>query len=382
VILAGGVGSRFWPVSTPARPKQLLPLAGHAPLIVQTLERIAPLVPAGRVRILTGAALAGPILDAAPAYGTGQLLLEPQARGTAPVLVWAAHTLLAADPDAVMISLHSDHVIEPRASFLADLRQAAALSARHRRLFTIGAMPTRPETGYGYIRPGAPLADGPGAAEVERFVEKPDRATAERYIAEGCLWNTGIFVWPAALLLEQVRQHTPELAALLPLLDAGDADGFFERAPILSIDEGLLERSSAVGVLRAGFEWDDVGAWDAVGRTREADAAGNVGEGEAHFVEARDCIAWAEEGSIVVFGANNLVIVQAHGITFVAPRERTPQLKTLLAQLPPRLATGGAAEIASEAGTGAYAGGTVGGNGAGGGDDAGEARGAGRTGAA
>ena len=340
VILAGGVGSRFWPVSTPARPKQLLPLAGTSPLITQTVERVLPLVPAERIRVLTGAALAEPILSAVPAFGPDKLLLEPRARGTAPVLTWAAHALAARDPDAVMLSLHSDHVIEPASAFRDVLARAAALSRRHRRLFTLGAVPTRPETGYGYIAPGAALPDDGQAHEVARFVEKPDRATAEQYIAEGCLWNTGIFVWPAALLLEQIRQHTPELAALLPLLDDGDVDAFFERAPSLSIDEGLLERSRSVGVLRAEFDWDDVGAWDAVGRTRAGDAHGNVAEGDAHFVDARGNIAWADDGSIVVFGADDLVVVRSGGITFVAPRDRTPDLKQLLAQLPERLVSG------------------------------------------
>jgi mannose-1-phosphate guanylyltransferase len=341
-VLAGGVGSRFWPVSTPARPKQLLPLAGREPLIRQTVQRISPLVPVERIRILTGASLAGPILGATPELSQAQLLLEPRARGTAPVLVWAAHTIAAIDPAAVMLSLHSDHVIEPAAAFRDVLQRAARLSVEHARLFTLGAAPDRPETGYGYIAPGEPLTEDGAARVVARFVEKPDRERAERYIEEGCLWNTGIFVWPAGLLLEEIRRHTPELARLLPLLDAGDVEGFFAAAPSLSIDEGLLERSDAVAVLRADFSWDDVGAWDAVGRTREADADGNVAEGEAHFVQSRDCIAWADDGAVVVFGAADLVVVRSGGVTFVAPRERTPELKTLLAGLPQRLLGGDA----------------------------------------
>ncbi|HSJ09607.1 MAG TPA: sugar phosphate nucleotidyltransferase [Longimicrobiales bacterium] len=340
-ILAGGVGSRFWPVSTPARPKQLLPLAGNAPLIQQTVERIAPLVPLERIRILAGAALVEPIVGAVPGLSAANVLVEPRARGTAPVLAWAAHTIAAADPGAVMLSLHSDHVIEPPEAFRAVLERAAALSLEHGRLFTLGAAPTRPETGYGYIMPGEPLSDDGSAHMVARFVEKPDAATASRYIAEGCLWNTGIFVWPAALLLDELRRHTPEIAALLPLLDAGDVAGFFEQAPSLTIDNGLLERSDAVAVLRADFEWDDVGAWDAVGRTREGDAAGNVTVGDAHVVDGHDCIVWADEGAVVVFGADDLVVVRTGGVTFVAPRSRTADLKTMLAQLPDRLVSGG-----------------------------------------
>ncbi len=345
VILAGGVGSRFWPVSTPHHPKQLLPLAGERPLLAQTLDRIRPLVPLERIRILTGQALAQPILDAIPELAPANLWLEPRARGTAPVLAWAAAELRRLDPAAVMISLHADHVIHPEARFRQLLADVAALSAASARLFTIGVEPTRPETGYGYIREGAALP-APGrelqASEVRQFVEKPDRATAERYLASGeYLWNTGLFIWPAALLLEQLHLHTPELASLLPLLEHGDVEAFFQGAPTLSIDEGLLERSDRVAVARAGFSWDDVGAWDAVARTRPADPAGNVGVGDAWLVDSRGCIAWAEEGTVVLFGADDLVVVRAHGITLVAPRERTAELKKLLEALPERLRRAG-----------------------------------------
>src|SRR5690606_23899584 len=203
-------------------------------------------------------------------------------------------TLLREDPRAVMISLHADHVIAPEAAFRDLLTAAAAASVEHQRLFTIGARPTRPETGYGYIRPGAALSAATAAHVVDAFVEKPDVATAEGYITEGYLWNTGLFVWPAALLLEQLRVHTPELAPLLPLLDEGDVDGFFERAPNLTIDVGLLERTHRVGVIPATFDWDDVGAWDAMGRTRAADEAGNVLNGDAFAVDASGNIAWSE----------------------------------------------------------------------------------------
>jgi mannose-1-phosphate guanylyltransferase len=172
-------------------------------------------------------------------------------------------------------------------------------------------------------------------------VEKPDRAAAERYVEAGWLWNTGIFVWPAALLLDELRRHTPEIAEHLGLLDRGDVAGFFERVPSLSIDEGLLERSRAVGVLRAAFRWDDIGAWDAVGRTRQADDHGNVAQGDAHFVDAHDNIAWSDDGSIVVFGADSLVVVRTGDITFVAPRDRTPDLKELIARLPDSLRSDG-----------------------------------------
>ena len=342
------MGSRFWPVSTPARPKQLLALAGDDALIAQTLRRVAPIVPRERTFVLTGEHLVAPIRDAA-GLTDADFLIEPRARGTAPVLVWAAHELAKRDPDAVMASLHADHVIQPEDAFRALLVDAATLAADTGLLFTIGIEPTRPETGYGYIRMGGKIpAAGtrepetgnrePAAAfEVAEFVEKPDRATAERYVEAGYLWNSGLFVWKVSALLDEVRAHTPELAALLPLLDSGDVRGFFDAAPGLSIDEGLLERSGKVAVLPATFRWDDVGAWDAVARTLPADARGNVSHGESYAVESEGCIAWSDDRPVVLFGARDLVVVNTEALTLVMPRERAADLKKLLEQLPPAL---------------------------------------------
>jgi mannose-1-phosphate guanylyltransferase len=251
------------------------------------------------------------------------------------VLAWAALEIGRLDPSAVMISLHADHVIEPANVFRDQLARVARASVAHNRLFTLGAVPTRPERGFGYIHLGQELEEGMYA--VDGFVEKPERATAERYVAEGYLWNTGIFVWPVSLFLDELRAHTPEVAGYLPLLEAGRTEEFFRRVPVITIDEGLLERSKRVAVARAAFRWDDVGTWDALARTRAADMAGNVTVGDAHVVESGGCIAWAEEGAVVIFGAQDLVVVRAAGITFVAPRARTADLKQLLAQLPDHL---------------------------------------------
>ncbi len=345
VILAGGVGSRFWPASTPSRPKQLLALASERPLIRDTVERIVPLVPPDRLRILTGAHLADPLLGELRELGPGNLLLEPRAAGTAPVLAWAAAELERRDPDAVMISLHADHVIDPPDAFRALLADAAALAVQHRRLFTIGAPPTRAETGYGYIRVGPELAAGEAAVatrafEVDAFVEKPDRATAEQYLESGeYLWNTGLFVWRAGDLLDEIERHTPELAELIPILREGATEEFFRRVPTLSIDEGLLERSDRVGVVRASFGWDDVGAWDALFRTRRLDEAGNAAVGEVHAVECENSAFYAAGGPIVAFGVRDLIAVRTEGVTFITHRDRAPELKSLLASLPEELRT-------------------------------------------
>ncbi|HEX6587541.1 MAG TPA: sugar phosphate nucleotidyltransferase [Longimicrobiales bacterium] len=359
MILAGGVGSRFWPVSTPTRPKQLLALAGDDALIAQTMRRIEPIVPAARTRILTGEHLVEPMRGALPRLDAESFLVEPRARGTAPVLVWAAHELMKRDPDAVMASLHADHVIEPESAFRDLLLDAATHAAATGRLFTIGIEPTRPETGYGYIAvgdelraPSSELRDETGgssspearspkpearAFSVRQFVEKPDRETAAKYVEAGYLWNSGLFVWKAAALLDEVRRHTPELAELLPLLDRGDVRGFFDAAPNLSIDEGVLERSDRIAVVRSTFRWDDVGAWDAVARTLSADARGNVAHGTAHAVDSDDSIVWTDDRPVVLFGARDLVVVNTGALTLVMPRDRAADLKKLLEKLPPEL---------------------------------------------
>jgi mannose-1-phosphate guanylyltransferase len=339
VILAGGIGSRFWPASTPAQPKQLLKLASEKPLIRDTVERILPLIGPERLRILTGAALAEPILEALPELGPGNLLLEPRAAGTAPVLAWAAAEIERRDPDAVMVSLHADHVIAPVDRFRDQIAHTAGLAREHRRLFTIGARPDRPETGYGYIRVGDALADTPaglrGGFEVDAFVEKPDAGTAASYLRHGgYLWNTGIFVWRVADLLDQLERHTPELARLVPIAREGGTEEFFRLTPNLSIDEGLLERSDRVAVAPADFDWDDVGAWDAIYRTKTPDARGNVVVGNGFPVDSEGCALYSEGGPIVAFGVEDLIIVRTAGTTFVTTRERSAELKRLLAVLP------------------------------------------------
>jgi mannose-1-phosphate guanylyltransferase len=346
VVLAGGVGSRFWPASTPARPKQLLPLASSRPLVRDTIERILPLVPQERLRILTGRELAGPLLAALPELGPGNLLQEPRPAGTGPALAWAAAEIERRDPEAVMVSLHSDHVIHPEEAFRSLIGRAAVLAEGHRRLFTVGAPPTRPETGYGYLRLGEPLPSLEGDAHpeaghaVEEFVEKPDRPTAEAYLVDGrFLWNTGIFVWRVSELLDGLERHSPELRELIPLVREGAVEEFFRLAPTISIDEALLERSDRVSAVRATFAWDDVGSWEALPRTRGTDPAGNVVLGDGWAVDCRDTVLYAESGAVVAFGVSDLVVVRTGPVTFVTHRDRTPDLKKLLERLPEHLRT-------------------------------------------
>jgi len=345
-VLAGGIGSRFWPVSTRERPKQLLPLASDRPLVVDTLERARALAPGGRIRILTGEHLAE-ALDASLDRPAGEaFLLEPRARGTAPALAFAAHRIVRQHPDAVLVSLHADHLIRPLPAFVDTVRTAAEIADRDRLLVTISARPDRPETGYGYIATGEEVESVGGGRgyRVAAFHEKPDEETAARYLREGFLWNTGIFVWRADVFLEEVRRHAPEIGEALSLLGSGadregggGAEAFFDAVPKVSVDVAVMERTGRTAVVPAAFDWDDVGAWHALARTHEGDAEGNVVVGRGYVAEGSRNVVYADEGRIVLFGVDDLVAVRSGDVTLVTRRDRSADLKRLLDRLPPEL---------------------------------------------
>jgi mannose-1-phosphate guanylyltransferase len=334
VVLAGGVGSRFWPASTPARPKQLLPLASERPLIADTIDRARALAPDARIRILAGEHLADTFRAILTDLPDEAYWIEPQARGTAPVLAWAARRLVDLDPDAVMVSLHADHLIEPLAAFRDTVEAAVTVAERNDLLVCVGAAPNRVETGCGHVEPGPQLevTGDARAYRVQAFHEKPDPETAQRYVDAGYLWNTGIFVWKASVLLEEIERHAPEIAEHLPLLEHS-AEAFFEAVPISVIDRAVMERSGRAATVEATFTWDDVGSWEALSRTRQADAAGNVTVGKAQMVEAHGNVVFAEDGPVVLFGVDNLVVVRTAETTLVVPRDRAADLKSLLATL-------------------------------------------------
>ena len=337
-VLAGGAGHRFWPLSTPDRPKQLLPLASSRPLIVDTVERVRGFVAPERLRILAGEELVAPI-RAATGLGGEAFLVESRARGTGPVLARAALEAVRRDPGAVMISLHSDHLIDPVRPFREALRAAAEIARRERLLITIGVPPDRPETGYGYIRPGPPLRapDGHRAYRVDAFVEKPGPAAAARYVSEGYRWNSGIFVWPARTFLAEVESCAPGIARALPRLEQGDSAAFFDEVPRISVDEAVLERSARVACVEATFRWDDVGSWESLARNRPADERGNVCDGEVHLSGASGNVAIADAGRLALFGVDDLLVVRTGDVTLVMPRSESPRLKRYLRELPERL---------------------------------------------
>jgi mannose-1-phosphate guanylyltransferase len=331
VLLAGGSGTRFWPLSTPKHPKQLLPLSGVRSTAEQALDHLAGLVPAERVLVVTGESLAGPIRDALhlPAEN---LLVEPRPASTGPALVWATHEAARRDAEAEVLSLHADWMIGDGAAFRRTAAAALEAARRHDRLVTVGIVPSRPETGYGYIIPGPDL--DASARRVARFVEKPDAALALDLIASGALWNSGLFAWTATRLLAEIRRHTPEISPHVTHLEHADVAAFFRGVTAVSIDVGLLERSNAVAVVSGAFQWDDIGTWEALARVRPRDAMGNVLVGSAFAHHAHDCVVWTDGDPVVLSGVRDVIVVHANGRILVLSRTEAANLKQVLDTLP------------------------------------------------
>ena len=332
VVLAGGVGSRFWPLSTPSRPKQLLPLVTSTPLLVEAVERLGPFVRADRVLILTNDALVPAIADLLPQIPRANLIAEPRAAGTAAALTWAAQEIARRDgPAAVMLSIHADWTVADPAGFQRALSVAAQIADQHHVLVTVGVVPTRPDPGFGYIQPGTEFADG--VRRVARFVEKPDRARADEMCHEGYLWNSGIFGWRVGDFLDDVRRVTPEVSAALHA-HADDVQAFFGSVTPISVDVGVLERSDRVVVIPGDFGWDDVGTWGALKRVRQSDAAGNAVRGHVYAVDATDNVVHSSDAPVVLYGVTNLVVVVDRGVVLVTTIDKATDLKTLIESLP------------------------------------------------
>jgi mannose-1-phosphate guanylyltransferase len=309
----------------------LLPLAGPQSTAEAAVTRLQGLVPKERILVVTGPALADQLQEAL-GLDPANVLVEPRAASTGPALVWATFEARRRDPAAEVLSLHADWAIREDDAFRRTAGTALATAVKHRRLVTVGIVPSRPDTGFGYIVPGNSLDES--ARTVSRFAEKPNAGTALDLMASGALWNSGLFAWTAETLLDEVRKFTPEIAAALSHLEKHDVASFFAAVTSISIDVGVLERSSAVAVVPGHFTWDDIGTWDALPRVRRRDSQGNVAVGPAHLVDASDCVTWSDGTPIVMSGVKDLVVVSANGRILVMPRSQASDLKTILDRLP------------------------------------------------
>ncbi|MFQ5568351.1 MAG: mannose-1-phosphate guanylyltransferase [Rhodothermales bacterium] len=345
VIMAGGIGSRFWPQSRTARPKQFINVFGDATLIQNTLGRMQGLVPPERCFVVTHDRYVDQTCDQLPALPRENVLAEPISRNTAPCIAYAAMRLLAQDPDATMIVLPADHVIGNVRKFHAVLRVAIEKAQEPDALVTIGIHPTHPETGYGYIQftPPADLdLDEPHAYPVRTFAEKPDLPTAERFLDSGdFVWNSGMFIWRADTILDQMKQHLHDTyEAFQPLQTAFGTEAerttlkqAYRRSPRISIDYGVMEQAANVHVVPASFGWSDVGDWRAVYDLSKKDAHGNALHNHVILHGSSRCLVQANDRLVALVGVHDTVVVDTEDALLICNRESTQQVKKIVEYL-------------------------------------------------
>jgi mannose-1-phosphate guanylyltransferase len=333
VIMAGGSGTRFWPSSRRSKPKQFLPLGdGVTPLLTATVKRVAPLSPPDRVLIVTRADLAEASHEACPEVPAANILLEPVGRNTAPCVAWAAWEIARRSPEAVVVVLAADAHIADEAAFVRAL-QLAADAASTGAIVTLGITPTRPETGYGYLDVGDGFPGAPdGVRAVRAFVEKPDAARAMKYVTDGHhLWNAGIFVFRADVMIAAVKRHLPTVADALfrSDLDQAAVDDRYPGLPNISLDYGVMERESAVAVVPVDCGWSDVGSWQAAWELGAKDGAGNVLAGvDGTVVDAQGNVVVAPAGKVIaLIGVSDLVVVDTGDALLVMSRDRAQDVK-------------------------------------------------------
>jgi mannose-1-phosphate guanylyltransferase len=321
VIMAGGKGERFWPLSTRSAPKPFVRLLGSKSMIQTTLDRALALVPAAHVLVAIEAEHLAEARNQLPGFPDDQFVVEPVGRDTAPCLGLTALLLKRRDPEAVMIVLPADHYVPDIPAFVRGMSRAVECSAQGDFLVTVGVRPTRPEKGYGYI--GAGPAMNESCFLVDCFVEKPDEETAVRYLAEGgYFWNSGIFVWKVDTLLKAVERHMPDLHRGLGEMEAALASGdelrarrIFPRFESESIDYGLMEKADNVLMVIADFAWDDMGTWGSLRRVTEPDEDGNHISGRSIRVDTRNCVIYGEGMTVGTIGVSDLIIVASgHGV--------------------------------------------------------------------
>jgi mannose-1-phosphate guanylyltransferase len=343
VIMAGGSGTRFWPLSRQARPKQFLPLASKSPLLTDTAARLEGLASRKDTYIVCGplhAKAAAKLLKGLPKKN---LLVEPVARNTAPAIALATVHVAARDPKGILVVLPSDHhVAHPRA-FRQTLAEAARVAERGH-IVTLGIKPHRPETGYGYIQLGEPLEGG--GRKVRAFKEKPDLETARGYVGSGeFLWNGGIFVFRADVMLEAFARHMPEMQRGLEALRAAVGKRtfpavlkrVFPKLPSLSIDYGVMEKASNIAVLPGDFGWSDVGSFAAIPEVRPTDERGNVISGaEAIVVDCEGCVVLGDKRPLAVVGLTEVVVVDAGDAVLVVPKDKSQDVRKVVEALKAR----------------------------------------------
>ena len=338
VIMAGGIGSRFWPLSRKKKPKQVLNIFGGNTLLQDAVTRISPLIPASEILIVTTRGLLDQVRQQLPDLGEGNFLVEPVGRNTAPCIGLAAIKLKKRDPDGIMVVLPADHLIPDHDRFTACLSQAIETVKLDDSLVTIGITPTQPETGYGYIQYDSERKLASGAYAVRTFAEKPTLCTAERFLASGdFLWNSGIFIWSIRRILSEIELSLPELfAALCEIeeLTGPDRETQFEHIysglRAISIDYGVMERAQNVAVVRGDFSWSDIGNWAEVYRLSPKDGDGNVNIDGHILIDTRNCMIDSRDRLVATVGVENLIVINTEDALLICHRDAAQDVKRIV----------------------------------------------------
>lgn len=341
LILAGGSGTRFWPLSRKRRPKQLLALEGERSLLRDTVDRLRPLVQPEAVWVCTTRALADEVRRELPEVPAAQILLEPEGRNTAPAIGWSVRSMPEEARRGAVAVLPADHRVGDPAAFRDTLARARDAVEREDRIMTLGVTPRWAETGYGYLElEPEPREDG--VRRVRRFVEKPDATAAARFLSAGnYLWNAGIFVFRGTTLLRVLADLQPELARGLEAIAAapGRLDEIYARLPSDSIDYAVMEKLSGISTLPLDCGWSDLGSWAALDEVLPRDSAGNTGRGQRIAVDSSGNLLFSDAGdtgTITVLGVHDLVVVRTGDAVLVCPKERSQEVKRIVAELAAR----------------------------------------------
>jgi mannose-1-phosphate guanylyltransferase len=344
VIMAGGKGERFWPLSTSKHPKQLLALVGDKPLIAQAVERLEGLVPPENVFVVTNADLVGATRKAAPLLPPENVVGEPIGRDTAAAVACGGALVKAKDRNGVFVVLTADQVMRDLDIFSNTLKGGMDLAEANDILVTIGIKPTYPATGFGYIESGENFqtSENVDFKNAVRFVEKPDEATAIEYLETGTFfWNSGMFIWSVQSLEKAFRAHCPEMLELMDTLTAYAKDGkiiegmdaAYPDLGKISIDYALMEKADNIIMACGTFYWDDVGAWPALESHFEQDESGNTAIGKVEILDSENNIILSSNHLTALIGVKDLIVVQAEGVTLVCPKDRAQDIKQMVVAL-------------------------------------------------
>jgi mannose-1-phosphate guanylyltransferase len=340
-IMAGGIGSRFWPASREERPKQFLDILGVGKSLIRlTFERFLKLCPASNIFIVTNKQYAGLVKEHLPELTDNQILTEPSRNNTAPCIAYTAFKLQALNPEANLVVAPSDHIILKEEAFVNTLQRGLAFTAGNDALLTLGITPTRPDTGYGYIEVPAADSSTDQPLPVIAFKEKPDRATAQQYLDSGnYFWNAGIFVWRVSSLLKAFAENAPEIHRILGAgaeqYNTPQEQDFIDKAypttPSISVDYAIMEKASNVYTIPSDFGWSDLGTWASLHAESPKDEAGNVAQGDAiQLIDTQNTLVRAPEGKrVVIGGLQDFIVVDEGGILLIWPKSREQEIKKL-----------------------------------------------------